>query len=460
MENGLFKQSRHFEIWNKSKLTNQVLVFHRRKIQLNLKKCGKQERLSAYIVYIPLKIMKVNQPWVGSEPNNFHIRLSNLVIFEPNICHIQLMATYNWQQQDWPRFKFSLDGVEDDLLIFSEKLGRVSGILEGLPEETKQDVTIDIILAEAIKTSEIEGEYPSRKDVLSSIRKNLGLHHSPEHIKDQSAAGLGELMIDVHKTFKERLTEAKLFAWHRMLLRENKKMELGQWRTHEEPMQVISGAMGKQKVHYEAPPSLKVPKEMKRYIQWFNSTGPGGKNEIKKAPVRAAIAHLYFETVHPFEDGNGRIGRAIAEKALSQTIGRPVMLSLSRTIEAKKNVYYQALEKAQHSNEITPWMKYFIRTTLDAQIETETQIEFTLRKTRFFDQFKDQLNDRQLAVIKRMLDEGPKGFEGGMNARKYIGITKTSKATATRDMQQLLEIGAFVPAGKAGGRSTSYQLNI
>src|SRR5579871_3753610 len=370
------------------------------------------------------------------------------------------MATYNWQQKDWPQFTFSLDGVEDDLLIFSEKVGRVSGILEALPEETKQDVIVDIILAEAIKTSEIEGEYPSRKDVLSSIRKNLGLHHSPEHIKDKSAAGLGELMIDVRKTFKEPLTEAKLFTWHKMLLRENKKMEVGKWRTHEEPMQVISGAMGKEKIHYEAPPSSKVPKEMKKFIQWFNDSGPRGKSEIKKAPVRSAIAHLYFETIHPFEDGNGRFGRAIAEKALSQTIGRPVMLSLSRTIEAKKSIYYASLEKAQRSNEITPWMEYFVKTALDAQREAETQIDFTLKKTKFFDHFKDQFNERQLTVIKRMLEEGAKGFQGGMNAAKYIGLTKTSKATATRDMQQLLEIGAFVLAGKAGGRSTSYNVAL
>ncbi len=370
------------------------------------------------------------------------------------------MTRYNWQQSDWLDFKFSLSGVEGELIAFTEKVGRVSGILEVLPEETQQDAIVDIIFTEAIKTSEIEGEYPSRKDVLSSIRKNLGLHYNPDHVKDKSALGLGELMIDVRQTFKEPLTEGKLFDWHKMLLREKSRVEVGQWRAHEEPMQVISGAMGKEKVHFEAPPSSVVPDEMKKFIKWFNDTGPGGRGEIKNAPVRSAIAHLYFETIHPFEDGNGRIGRAIAEKALSQTIGRPVMLSLSRAIEAKKNLYYDSLEKAQHSNEITPWMEYFIQTALDAQIEAETQIDFTLKKTKFFDRFKDQFNDRQFAVIKRMLEEGPKGFEGGMNARKYIIITKTSKATATRDMQQLVEIGAFVLASKAGGRSTSYQINI
>jgi Fic family protein len=370
------------------------------------------------------------------------------------------MTKYNWQLKDWPHFRFSLESIEGDLLLFAEKAGRVSGMLVGLPEETRLDIVIDIILAEAIKTSEIEGEFPSRKDILSSIRKNLGLHVSTEHIKDKSAAGLGELMINVRNTFKEPLTEEKLFAWHRLLIGENNRIEVGKWRTHKEPMQVVSGAMGKERVHYEAPPSERVPTEMKAFITWFNETGPGGKAEIKSAPVRSAVAHLYFETIHPFEDGNGRIGRAIAEKALSQAIGRPVVLSLSSTIEANKKNYYEALEKAQQSNEITRWVEYFVRTSLAAQTEAEEQIDFTLKKTRFFDRYKDQLNERQLTVIKRMLEEGPKGFEGGMNARKYIGITKTSKATATRDMQQLMEIGAFILSGKAGGRSTSYRVSI
>jgi Fic family protein len=149
------------------------------------------------------------------------------------------MSFYNWQQKDWPQFKFSLENVEDTLLLFSEKVGRVSGIVETLPEETRQETIVDIILAEAIKTSEIEGEYPNRKDVLSSIRKNLGLHVDSQHIKDRSAAGLGELMIDVRKTFNEPLTEEKLFDWHQMLLGENKRIRAGEWRTHEDPIVLL-----------------------------------------------------------------------------------------------------------------------------------------------------------------------------------------------------------------------------
>jgi Fic family protein len=370
------------------------------------------------------------------------------------------MAVYNWQQADWPLFRYSLLGVEDELLLFSEKAGRVSGILEALPEGLRMETVVDIMLMEAINTSAIEGEYPNRNDVLSSIRKNLGIHTALEHIRDRSAEGLGRLMIDVRKTYAEALTEGALFAWHDMLLGASNRVAVGRWRTHEDPMQVVSGPLGREKVHFEAPPSRDVPAHMHAFIDWFNATAPGGKDEMKKAPVRAALAHLYFETIHPFEDGNGRIGRVIAEKALSQTRGIPVILSLSRTIESNKKAYYDSLEQAQWSNEVTPWVEYFVRTTLDAQLEAERQIDFTLRKARFFDRYRDRMNERQHRVIQRMLEEGPDGFKGGMNARKYMAIAKTSKATATRDMQQLLEIGVFIFAGTGGGRSTSYYLNV
>ncbi|HSU27659.1 MAG TPA: Fic family protein [Chitinophagaceae bacterium] len=370
------------------------------------------------------------------------------------------MLRYNWEYKEWPHFTYSLQNAEDDLYLFAEKIGKVSGMLNALPEDVQMETIIDMMVAEAIKTSEIEGEYLDRKDVTSSIRNNLGLNAAPEKVRDKQAEGIGELMTDVRSTFKEKLTQEKLFEWHRMLIRTNADVKIGEWRTHQEPMQVVSGPSGKQKIHFEAPPSDRVPAEMEKFIHWFNDTGPAGENEIKKAPVRSAIAHLYFESIHPFEDGNGRIGRAIAEKALSQGIGRPVLMSLSRTIEAHKKAYYDALEKAQHSNEITPWMNYFIQTTLAAQTEAEEQIDFLLRKARFFDQFRDQLSKTQLKVIQRMLEEGPKGFEGGMNAGKYGSIAGVSKATATRHLQELLEMKAMVYLGLGGGRSTKYKVNL
>ena len=367
---------------------------------------------------------------------------------------------YNWQRQEWPNFTYNIDNEKGTLYQFALQTGEVTGMLKGLPAETAMQAVIDMMVAEALKSSEIEGEYLNRGDVMSSIRNNLGLNEKPERVPDKRAEGIGELMIDVRNSFIESLTEDKLFSWHIMLMRGSRGINAGRWRTHTEPMQVISGSASDPKIHYEAPPSARVPAEMKLFLEWFNQTAPGRPDEISHAPVRAGIAHLYFESIHPFEDGNGRIGRAIAEKALSQGIGRPVLLSLSKTIERNKKNYYNALEHAQKGNEISGWVNYFLETTLAAQKDAEDVIGFTLKKVRFFDQYMSQLNDRQLLIVNRMLDEGPGGFQGGMTAKKYIAIAKTSKATATRHLQDLVEKKVFILSGEAGGRSTNYQLNI
>ena len=364
---------------------------------------------------------------------------------------------YNWQLADWPEFKYNLKGLDDTLFAFADQTGQMNGILRGLPEELRMEAIIDIMVAEAIKTSEIEGEFLSRQDVMSSIRNNLGLNKKTEVIKDKGAQGAGELMVAVRNSFSAPLTESTLFDWHTMLMRYSTGITAGAWRNGEAPMQVVSGAFGREIVHFEAPPSATVPEEMKRFIEWFNNTAPGGKYEIKKAPIRSAIAHLYFETIHPFEDGNGRMGRAIAEKALSQTVGRPLLLSISKTIEAEKKDYYNALKDAQHGNEISNWINYFVRVILQAQEQALELANFILKKTRFFDNYKE-INERQLKAVKKMLDAGPDGFEGGMTAKKYMSITHASKATATRDLQSLLEMGALAIEG--GGRSTHYRLTI
>jgi Fic family protein len=365
---------------------------------------------------------------------------------------------YNWQQTDWPDFKYSTQNVEADLYSFAEETGHITGMLNAMSDDIKTEAIIDVMVAEAIKTSEIEGEYFSREDVVSSIKNNLGLNKKTLNVKDKKAKGIGELMVDVRETYSTPLTQQKLCSWHKMLMADTKNLQVGKWRTHTAPMQVVSGALGKEKVHFEAPPSSAVPKEMQAFIKWFNDTAPNGSKEIKIAPVRSAIAHLYFETIHPFEDGNGRIGRAIAEKALSQTLGRPVALSLSATIEANKKAYYKSLSQAQQSNEITNWVNYFVATILSAQKHAKNLVSFILKKAQFFDRFKDKLNERQIKVIKKMMDAGVSGFKGGMTATKYMSICKTSKATATRDLQHLVEIKALVAEG--GGRSTHYNLSI
>lgn len=370
------------------------------------------------------------------------------------------MKTYNWQQPDWPLFQYDLSNIHETLLSIAEKTGLIGGKLTHLTENLQTEAMINLMVEEAVKTSEIEGEYISRPDVRSSIKNKLGLNQELIPVHDKRAQGVVELMFDVRNTFKQPITEAKLFDWHLMLLSGvfNPNLRIACWRTHDEPIQIVSGHHGKWVVHYEAPPSRDVPKEMDKFIHWFNDTAPGKPNAIKFAPVRAAIAHLYFESIHPFEDGNGRIGRAIAEKALSQGFGYPVMLSLSQAIEADKKSYYAALNSASRSNEITAWIQYFANIILAAQIEVEKQINFIIKKSTFFDTYKDDLNERQLKVVRRMMQTGVKGFEGGMSAKKYMAITGTSKATATRDLHHMLVLQVFKQMGS--GRSIRYELNL
>lgn len=365
--------------------------------------------------------------------------------------------SYFWQHKNWPHFKYKLSALDAELVDFTVQVGHVSGMLLSLPELSKTDILIQTLVAEAVKTSEIEGEYISRKDVMSSIKNNMGLY-APEKVSDDRATGISALMLDVRNSYAEELTEQKLMQWHQMLMQGNTRINVGQWRTHQQPMQVVSGSVGKETVHFEAPLSSSVPHQMEDFIKWFNNTAPHGKTPIKHAPVRSALAHLYFETIHPFEDGNGRIGRAIAEKALSQNVGRPILLSLSKAIELRLNDYYNALKTAQRQEDVTDWLSYFVELCIKAQADTEQQILFVIQKARFFDAHKENLNERQLKVIQKMLALGPDGFEGGMNARKYKSITGTSKATATRDLQYLLQQGVLKVLGD--GRSTAYQLNI
>lgn len=368
---------------------------------------------------------------------------------------------YNWQQPDWPNFHYDLSGLQGLLVTLSARMGSASGSLKALPEADRTEALVTLMVSEAVKTSEIEGEFFSRADVMSSIRNNLGLNSPLEQIRDAAAKGIADLTVEARNTFNVALSKAMLFSWHEMLLGSGgglRKIRIGGWRTRPEPMQVVSGSPANQKVHFEAPPSKDVQAEMGRFISWFNDTGPGGTLEIAIAPVRAALAHLYFESIHPFEDGNGRIGRTLAEKALAQTLGFAPVLSLSTAIEANRRDYYSALQQTQSSNEVTPWISWFTHTMMDAQGVAETEIDFAISKTRFFDQYTSELNSRQLKVVRHMLQEGPKGFEGGMSTKKYCTIADTSKATASRDLEHLTRIGALLQFG--GGRSTRYELTF
>jgi Fic family protein len=249
-----------------------------------------------------------------------------------------------------------------------------------------------------------------------------------------------------------------MFGWHMMLMSGQRDIQaIGAYRTHTDPMQVVSGAVQNRKIHFEAPPSGQMKKEMNAFIGWFNATAPGGKRPLS-ALTRAGIAHLYFVSVHPFEDGNGRIGRAISEKSLAQNLGQPSLIALAYTIERARKAYYAALERNNKEIDITDWLTYFAETILQAQDNTIRRVDFYVAKAKLYERLRGQLKERQEKVVARMFREGIDGFKGGLSAENYVRITRTSRATATRDLQDLVAKGALTRKGEL--RHARYHLNL
>ena len=363
---------------------------------------------------------------------------------------------YNWQLPDWTKFIY-YDSVIDSLCMdFALETGELKGLVDSLSNEIREETILQFMISEAIKTSEIEGEFFSRHDVMSSIKKNLGIGYFGQ-IRDKNAQGIGKLMVTVRDSYSEKLTESTIKQWHSILMEYSKRVNPGEYRTGNEPMQIVSGAFGKEIIHFEAPPSSQVPVEMKNFIKWYNDFEIK-PTDIKNALIKTSISHLYFESIHPFEDGNGRIGRAIAEKCLSESLNRPVLMSISSTIEQNKKQYYRSLKQAQRTLEITDWILYFSTLILESQKNAKQTVLFTLNKTKFMDRFKNQMNERQSKTVLKMFENGVTGFQGSMTAIKYVSINKTSRATATRDLQDLTEKSILTPRGE--GRSRSYDLNL
>ena len=357
---------------------------------------------------------------------------------------------WNWQQPDWPKFRFDVEALAPLESRFLREGGVVIGSVQHLGKDDRGVLTVEIISAEALKTSEIEGEMLDRESLQSSIRRQFGLVTDHRRV-GPAEQGIAELMVDLYRFYDARLDDAQLFRWHEMLMQGRRDIkDVGQYRAHAEPMQIVSGPVHAPKVHFEAPPSQQVPKEMAAFCRWFNETGPSGKRPLP-ALARAGIAHLYFESIHPFEDGNGRIGRAISEKALAQGLGQPSLTALSVMIERRKKEYYKALEFAHQENEITDWLMWFADIVLEAQQLTQRWIDFLIAKTKLFDALRGKINARQEKALLRMMREGPDGFEGGLSAGNYTNITGAPPATARRDMAELVELGALVRTGERKG---------
>jgi Fic family protein len=365
--------------------------------------------------------------------------------------------TWNWQKPDWPNFAWDrarLEKAEQQFLLGG---GLLVGTVKHLSEEDRLQLTVEAMSTEAVTTSEIEGEILDRASVQSSIRKQLGLSTDQGRLRP-AEQGIAEMMVDLYRSFSEPLSQEMLFRWHEMIVAGRRDLkDVGRFRTGTEGMQVVSGRIDAPRVHFEAPPSSQVTSEMNGFLKWFARTRKDAQQPLS-ALTRAAVAHLYLESIHPFEDGNGRIGRAIAEKSLAESLGQPTLITLAATILLRRKAYYEALEAANQQNEITNWVRWFAGITIEAQRRTIALVEFLIDKTKMLDRLKGELNERQRKALLRMFREGPDRFKGGLNAGKYSAITGSSPATTTRDLSDLVSKGALTREGEL--RHARYRLNV
>ncbi|HSV52164.1 MAG TPA: Fic family protein, partial [Burkholderiaceae bacterium] len=349
-----------------------------------------------------------------------------------------------WERPAWPQLTYDLEAVAPDLIDAHRMLGEIEGKAAAIGLGSTREVTIEVFSGEVVATAAIEGVQLSADAVRSSVMRRLGM--ASVGPKDRHVDGLVEVINDAATAFDQPLDEDRLCRWQSALFPGGtsgiQRIAVGRYRDHRDSMQIVSGLPGKEVVHYEAPPSRQVRAEMKRFLTWFADTSP--KAAARGRPIdglaRAAIAHLWFESVHPFEDGNGRIGRAIMDMAIAQHQRKPVRLySLSRQLLASRKEYYDSLNHAQRGDvDVTRWVRWLAQQFSAACRYSSKVIDQAIDKKHFWDKHAGAVNERQRKVLQRLLDDGDGGFEGGLNAEKYIKMTGASKPTATRDLAAMV----------------------
>ncbi len=369
------------------------------------------------------------------------------------------MTIYVWQQSNWPQWNYSTLALGDVLKHARHAQGIVIGKAHalGLVSDQLAPVINDLWVDEVMATAAIEGEKLNLSSVRSSVMHKLGLIETspaPRHID-----GLVEIMLDATAHFDVKLDIDRLCRWQSALFPGGtsgiKRIEVGKLRTFSEPMQIVGGKIGKEKIYFQAPPSSAVPQEMTLFLDWYGNT-----NDLDGI-VRAAIAHVWFETIHPFEDGNGRIGRAIIDMALAEDSQQSIRLySMSRQLQKNKTDYYHFLNEAQKGSlDITAWIEWFIAQFLAACQHSSALIDKAVEKAHFWASHLDKkFNDRQTKTLQKLLQAGDGGFLGGLTSEKYCKITGSSKATATRDLSSLLRGGVLISRGQ--GKATKYYVNV
>lgn len=362
---------------------------------------------------------------------------------------------YLWKQDKWPEMMWDEARLSTLLATASHAQGRLQGRMEALGFNLRNEAHLRTLTEDVIKTSEIEGEKLDRDQVRSSIARRLGMDIAGLVPADRDVEGVVEMMLNATEKFDEPLTDDRLFSWHAALFPTARsgmtKIKVARWRDDSDgPMQVVSGPMGREKVHYEAPPAMRLDNEMARFLKWFEN--PGDTHPL----LVAGLAHVWFVTIHPFDDGNGRIARAIADMALARLEKtRQRFYSMSAQIRQDRNNYYHTLEWTQKGDmDITRWQEWFLECLIRAIEGSKETLDAVMVKARFWDRFAmEPLNDRQVKVMNKLLD----GFEGKLTSSKWAKIAKCSQDTATRDIKDLIKRGAL-KQDEGGGRSTSYSL--
>lgn len=364
---------------------------------------------------------------------------------------------YIHQQKGWPNFLWDQNELATLLSKVRYQQGRLNGRMEALGFPLREEASLQTLTQDVLKSSEIEGEVLNEDQVRSSIARRLGMEIAGLVASDRHVDGVVEMMLDATQSYNEELTSDRLFGWHAALFPTGRsgmyKIVVGDWRnnTKDDPMQVVSGAFGREKVHYQAPDAALLNQEMNQFLYWFNTI-----HNVDPV-LKAAIAHLWFVTIHPFDDGNGRIARAITDMQLARADeSAQRFYSMSAQIRQERNMYYDMLETTQKGDlDITPWLKWFLECFSSALSGTDKMLEGVLNKARFWEHPGTVgINDRQHLMLNRLLD----GFFGKLTSSKWATITKCSQDTATRDIQDLIARGLLIKEA-AGGRSTSYQLN-
>lgn len=364
--------------------------------------------------------------------------------------------TYIWQALEWPNWRYDLTPLVQPLSEVSHAQGLLLGRLADVGLGLRDQASLSVLTEEVLKTSEIEGEHLNVASVRSSIARRLAVDIGALAPVDRHVEGVVEMVLDATLACHQAITRERLFGWHAALFPTGhsgmSRIKVGSWRDDATgPMQVVSGPVNRPKVHFEAPPAERLDIEIERFLKWANQASD------EPALIRAGLAHLWLVTVHPFDDGNGRIARAVGDLFLARADDSPQRFySLSAQIQRDRKAYYDILERTQKSSlDVTGWLRWFLATLLEAIRRAHGTLDSVLAKARFWQRWATTpLNDRQVKLINRLLD----GFDGKLTSSKWAAIAKCSSDTALRDIQDLLALGVLTRAG-AGGRSTNYELN-